>query len=339
MLRMRAILVVLAAIWMAGFIPVEALAGSPEIIERAKKEGEVIWYGGGSGEIDEVINKGFTRKYPFVQAKKFRIQSQKLLVRFEAESRAGKHIADIVRTTDWYIDIFKKKGLLMQYESQERKFYIKELKDPDGYYTALYKQLHAMAYNTKLVSKQDLPRFYDDLLDPKWKGKLGLEDAAYVWFVNLLKIRGESRGVEFMKKLARQNVSLRSGTTLLGNLVAAGEIPLAIDIYAYAIERAKKTGAPVDWHAIEPAIVHTITAGINKNAPHPNAAKLFMSYLLSEEGQKTYLTEGLEPARTGIDPPWVPKGLKLYINSPEIGDKFGDYQRQFHEIFSTKPPN
>ena len=318
------------AFWAA---PTFAFAASPEVIEGAKKEGEVVWYGGGSSEIDEVHGKNFSKKYPFLQVKKSRIQSQRLLVRFEAESRAGKHIADIVRTTDWYIDLFKQKGLLMKYESPERKAFVNELKDRDGFYTALYKQLHAIAYNTRMVRKQDLPRSYDGLLDARWKGQMGLEDAAYVWFVNMLKIRGESQGIEFMKKLARQNVSLRSGTTLLTNLVVAGEIPLVIDIYAYTVERAKKNGAPIDFHVVEPAIVHTIAGGISKNAPHPNAAKLFMDYLLSEEGQRTYLSESIEPARTGIDPAWVPKGIKLHVNSPEIGDKVGYYQKLFADIF------
>ncbi|MBI4522426.1 MAG: extracellular solute-binding protein [Deltaproteobacteria bacterium] len=290
-------------------------------------------------EIDEAINRGFTKKYPFLQARKFRIQSQKLLVRFEAESRAGKHIADIVRTTDWYIDIFKKKGLLLKYESEARKFFADELKDRDGYYTALYLFLHAAAYNTRLVSKSDLPRSYDDLLDPKWKGKLGLEDGAYVWFVNLLKIKGEKRGIDYMKKLGRQNVSLRSGTTLLAILVAAGEIPMAVDLYSYQVERAKKNGAPIDWVAFEPGIVHTVLAGINRNAPHPNAARLFIDYLLSEEGQRIYLAESLQPARTGIYAPWFPRGLKLHVNDPEIGDRFADYQKLFNEIFTSSAPN
>lgn len=313
-------------------------AAGPEIVEGAKKEAEVIWYGGGSSEIDEVINKGFMKKYPFIQAKKFRLQSQRLLVRFEAESRAGKHVTDIVRTTDWYIDIFKKKGLLMRYVSPESQFYGDELKDADGHYTALYKFLHVMAYNRKLVAKQDLPRSYDDLLHPKWHGKIAIEDAAYVWFVNLLKIKGEKQGLEFMKRLARQNVQVRSGTTLLANLVAAGEIPLTIDLYAYQVERMKKNGAPVDWIAVEPAIVHTVLAGINKNAPHPNAAKLFVDYLLSEEGQKIYLSEENQPARKGLYAPWFPQGLKLHVNNPEIGDKFGYYQKQFNEIFSSATP-
>jgi len=309
---------------------------SADIVEAAKKEGEVNWYGGGSSEIDEDINRGFMKKYPFIQAKKFRIQSQRLLVRFEAESRAGKHMADILRTTDWYIDIFKKKNLLLKYDSPERKQIPDELKDRDGFYTALYMFLHVTAYNTRMVSKSELPRSYDDLLNPKWKDKLGLEDAAYVWFVNLLKIKGEKQGIDYMRRLARQNVSLRSGTTLLANLVAAGELPLAIDLYAYNIERTKKSGAPLDWVALDPAIVHTVTAGINRNAPHPNASKLFMDFLISEEGQRIYLSENMQPARRGLAPAWVPKNLKLHINDPEIGDKFGDYQKLFGEIFGAK---
>lgn len=311
-------------------------AASADIVEAAKKEGEINWYGGGSGEIDESINRGFMKKYPFIQAKKFRIQSQRLLVRFEAESRAGKHTADIVRTTDWYIDIFKKKGLLLKYDTPERKNIPDELKDRDGFYTSLYMAVHSLAYNPRMVAKNELPRSYDDLLDPKWKGKLGLEDAAYVWFVNVLKIKGEKPGIEYMRRLARQDVSLRSGTTLLANLVAAGELPLAIDLYAYEIERTKKAGAPLDWVAFDPVIVHTIAGGINRNAPHPNASKLFMDFLLSEDGQRIYLGESMQPTRRGLAAAWFPKNLKLHVNDPDIGDKFGDYQKLFHEIFGGK---
>jgi hypothetical protein len=128
-----------AALFICLLCAVTSQAASADVIEGAKKEGEINWYGGGSSEIDEDINRGFMKKYPFIQAKKFRIQSQRLLVRFETESRAGKHMADILRTTDWYIDIFKKKNLLLKYDSPERKQIPDELKDRDGFlYRALY---------------------------------------------------------------------------------------------------------------------------------------------------------------------------------------------------------
>ena len=313
-----------------------SFAASVDLIEGAKKEGAMDWMGGGSAEVDELINRGFMKKYPFVQARKTRVQSQRLLVRFETESRAGKHTADIVRTTDWYIDIFKKKGLLLQYDPPERKNIPDEMKDRDGFYTSLYLAVHALAYNTRMVPKNELPRSYDDLLDPKWKGKLGLEDAAYVWFVNVLKMKGEKPGIEYMRRLARQDVSLRASTSLLTNLVAAGEIPFAIDLYTDDIERLKKAGAPLDWVAFDPMIVHTIAGGINKNAPHPNAAKLFMDFLLSEDGQRIYQSQNMQPTRRGISAPWLPKNVKLHVNDPDIGDKVGDYQKLFAEIFGKK---
>ena len=142
---------VVLALWYFG--STATYAASADIIDAAKKEGEMNWYGGGSSEIDENINRGFMKKYPFIQAKKFRIQSQRLLVRFETESRAGKHSADIVRTTDWYIDIFKKKNLLLKYDSPERKQFGYEFKDKDGFYTSLYMAVHWLAYNPKLVAK------------------------------------------------------------------------------------------------------------------------------------------------------------------------------------------
>lgn len=139
-----------------------------------------------------------------------------------------------------------------------------------------------------------------------------------------------------MRRLARQDVSLRASTTLLTNLVAAGEIPIAIDLYADDVERTKKAGAPVDWMALDPLIVHTIAGGINKNAPHPNAAKLFMDFLLSEEGQRIYLSENRQPTRRGVNAPWMPKNVKLHVNDPDIGDKVGEYQKLFAEVFGKK---
>ena len=164
----------LSVLLLSLFSAASAYGATADLIEGAKKEGAMDWMGGGSAEIDETMNRAFMKHYPFIQARKTRVQSQRLLVRFETESRAGKHTADIVRTTDWYIDIFKKKGLLLKYEPPERKNIPDELKDRDGFYTSLYLAVHVPAYNTRLLAKNDLPRSYDVLLEPKWKGKFGL---------------------------------------------------------------------------------------------------------------------------------------------------------------------
>ncbi len=336
----RAMLPVGFFLGMCGLIGLtSSWASTPETIEAAKKEGEVVWYGGGSGKEDEAVGQGFTRKYPFIQAKKFRIQSQTMIARFEAESVSGKHVADIVRTTDWYIYVAKQKGLLTKYDSPERKYYSAEFKDPEGYYTAVWKYLHVIAYNTKLVPKAEVPRSYEDLLDPRWKGKIGFVDpvsaSGITWFVNQLRMRGETEGLEFMRKLAAQNVSLRSSSTLLANLVAAGELPIALDLYGYQVEQLKKEGAPINWVALEPAVVHTVLAGISRYAPHPNAAKLFMDYLLSEEGQRIYLSFDYEVTRQGLYPAWFPRGVKQFVSDPQMdSERFNRYQKMFRDVFA-----
>jgi iron(III) transport system substrate-binding protein len=312
---------------------------SPEIIEAAKREGEMVWYGGGSGKEDDAVGEGFTKKYPTIRAKKFRIQSQNMIARFEAESVSGKHVADIVRTTDWYVYVAKQKGLLMKYDSPERKYFGPEFKDSEGYYTALWKYLHVIAYNTTLVPKTDVPRSYQDLLDPKWKGKIGFVDpvsaSGITWFVNQLRMRGEKEGLEFMKKLAAQDISLRSSPQLLASLVAAGELPIALDLYGYQVEQLKKRGAPINFVALEPAVVHTLYGGISKYAPHPNAAKLFMDYLLSEEGQRIYLSFDFEVTRQGLYPAWFPKGVKQFVSDPQMdGERFNRYQKMFRDVFA-----
>ena len=138
------------------------------------------------------------------------------------------------------------------------------------------------AYNTKLIKKESLPKTYRDLLDQKWKGKLGVEGKDEDWFASVVDVTGGGEnGLKFFRDLVATNgLSVRQGHTLLNNLVISGEVPLALNIYNYMPEQAKKKGAPIDWFAIEPAIARSNGVGVARHAPHPNAAMLFYEYLL-----------------------------------------------------------
>ena len=140
------------------------------------------------------------------------------------------------------------------------------------------------AYNTKLIKRESLPKTYKDLLDPKWKGKLGIEGKDEDWFASVVDVMGGGEtGLKFFRDLVATNgLSVRQGHTLLNNLVISGEVPLALNIYNYMPEQAKKKGAPIDWFAIEPAIARSNGVGVARHAPHPNAALLFYEYLLGE---------------------------------------------------------
>ncbi len=125
------------------------------------------------------------------------------------------------------------------------------------------------AYNTSLIKKSELPKTWNDLLDSKWKGRIGIEAKDDDWFATVVQeLGGEKQGLDFFRKLAGTNgISVRKGHTLLNNMVVSGEVPLALTVYNYMPEQAKKKGAPIDWFAIPPAIARSNAVGVARNAP------------------------------------------------------------------------
>jgi iron(III) transport system substrate-binding protein len=172
------------------------------------------------------------------------------------------------------------------------------------------------AYNTSLIKKSDLPKTYQDLLDPKWKGKLGIEAKNDDWFATVVQqMGGEQQGIAYFRKLVEGNgVSVRKGHTLLNNMVVSGEVPMALTVYNYMPQQAKEKGAPIDWFAIEPAVARSNAIGVARNAKHPNAALLLYEYLLGPEGQKALVSIDYVPTNTRVESPV--KGLKIVTTDP-----------------------
>src|SRR5439155_10084312 len=138
-------------------------------------------------------------------------------------------------------------------------------------------------YNTNLVKKADLPKSYDDLLDPKWKGRIAIEADDSDWFAGLVGQLGQERGTKLFRDIAATNgFSVRKGHTLLANLVAAGEVPLALTVFNYTAEQLKRKGAPVDWLPLPPVVSMPNSIAVANAAPHPHAAVLFLDFMLSE---------------------------------------------------------
>jgi iron(III) transport system substrate-binding protein len=171
------------------------------------------------------------------------------------------------------------------------------------------------AYNTNVIKKEDLPKTYADLLNPKWKGKLGLEAKNQDWFSSIVEIMGGGdKGLKFFSDLMAVNgVSPRTGHTLLTNLVVSGEVPMALSVYNYMPEQARKKGAPIDWFALEPAVARSNAVGVALKAPHPAAAVLFHEYMLTD-AQQLMTTIDYVPTNTTVASPL--KGVKILITDP-----------------------
>jgi iron(III) transport system substrate-binding protein len=292
--------------------------------------------------------KEFSKKYPFVRPEVFRSSGEKVQARFLVEHRANVHNADIFQTSIVQVYQLKNAGLLAKYISEESASYTEGFKDPLGYWTAFYLIPYVIGYNTKLVSAKDAPNSYEELLNPKWKGQMiGLETEEYQWFYHLVQILGKEKGLDYMRRLAGQNLQMRKGHTLLAQLVAAGEMALAVVVYSNRVERMRMSGAPIDWVRFKgptdwvrfkgPTITAINAISIPEKAPHPNAAKLFVDFVLSKEGQN--LLRGLRriPARPDVlpDPPSLTKGLNLYAARPEgMIESYNETVTRFDEIFN-----
>ena len=147
----------------------------------------------------------------------------------------------------------------------------------------------------------------------------------------LLKLKGQA----FMEKLAAQQPTVRSGNTLVLQLLAAGEFPISAGVYEYSVEDLKTRGAPVDWIGLEPVITYTVAVSLPSQPPHPYSAKLFIEWLLSREGQEVVNQYGRVPIRDDVDSKYgkILKQHKLLMTDVDLGQKEAEVNATFRKLF------
>ena len=311
-----------------------AAAGKEPWIEGANKEGEVILYASMNLEESNTMIARFEQKYPFVKVKVNRTDSEKLLTKILIEARAKKSFADAIQTLGFAMHTLKKSQQLGHYLTTENGYYAKEYKE-EGYWTTVYTNPYVVAYNSRIVGRENLPRRYEDLLHPMWQGKMMMEPTKVDWFGGVLQVMGKEKGLKYMRELAKQKIMNRIGHDLIAQLVAAGEASLDIDIPAPSVDRVRKRGAPIDWVAFPPAPASLIGIGIASQPVHPNAARLYVDFVLSLEGQKTLAELGRYLARAELmqEQAAKAKGLQMIPVSPELGENIVEYVKLMREIF------
>jgi ABC-type Fe3+ transport system substrate-binding protein len=222
-----------------------------------------------------------------------------------------------------------------KYASPEGKSFPEEFKDPQGWWIAVDAVTRILAYNTKMVGTHEVPKSFADLLDPKWKGKMALPTRQTDWFHAVLRVMGEEKGIEYMKKLAKQEISFHTGKTLITQLLSAGEFPIAIVVNASNVETAKRKGAPVEWVGIEPVAISSGPIVVMAHASNPNTARLFVDFMLSKEGQKIVVSRNRVSLRPDVppNPPRLVQGLKFIHPDPILIEKMQYYTKMYQDIF------
>ena len=308
-----------------------------DIKQAAETEGKMVFYASFNANDSKVLIDGFKQLHPKIDGTFYRATDAKLMERILTEGRAGRNLWDVVMTSSFYGYNLKKRGMLTVYDSPERKFYRDGYKDPQATWTSIFTNYGAFGFNTRNVPKTSIPKSYNDLLKPEWKGNIGIDSRPYEWFGTLVKAMGDEKGLAYMRELAKQ-VQLRNGRTILSQLTAAGEFKGALSAYSQTFETMKPAGAPVDWVYLNPVFANIHPTGISAKAPHPNAGKLFVDFVLSKRGQELVRGMSRIPDRTDTPPEQARyiEGIKPAFAPAEVLENFEAYAKSFHDIFGGR---
>jgi iron(III) transport system substrate-binding protein len=298
----------------------------------ARKEGELVWYSTMNRENSQELINLFEKEHPYVRVKLLNGSAVQTMTRVTSEYGAKSYLFDITHIRGLFLAPLRKRQIIAAYRSPFRDALRPGYKDNEGYFNAIFTQGQLFLANRNLLKPQDYPKSIEDLLAPRWKGQLGMDDESYDWLAALIDYYGDEKGKQIAERLGRQQLNLRKGNNLLGQLVAAGEIPLMIDGYNHTGYLLKSKGAPIEILFPEPYVVAKTPTGIwiGARAPHPHSAALFVDFLLSKRGQEVMAAQGRWVSRQEVKYLVDPGNRRVQTVSPL---KWGERANELVELF------
>ncbi len=342
MQRLKSFVCVLAACVLPAFPAVAAEPASiqslldsqkgdrQELIEQARKEGTLTVYTSIANAVAQKLKADFEEKYD-VKVNLWRAGDRSILQRLGSEAQAGKPGADIVNMGTLEMEMLHREKMLQPVSSPLHDGLIAGSIAPHKEWVSTFVNPVVQAYNTGIIRKEDLPQSYKDLLDPKWKDKLGIEATDEEWFSSVVNSMGEEAGLKYFRDLVAGNgLSVRNGHSLLNNLVAAGEVPLGLTVYGHSVISAQKKGAPIDYILLQPRVAVSFSMGVAAKPQHPHAALLFYEYMLTD-GQKVFAQSNYVPTRKNIETPFSNVEFTI-VDKAKFLDEFDKWHELWQEI-------
>ena len=319
-----------------------AFAADATLIDAAKKEGRVTWYT--VQIVDQIVRpiiSGFQRKYG-IQVEYVRANSLELALRISNEAKAGRVQASVFDGTSATV-VLKSENLVEKWTPDVDL--PRHLFDPEGYWVASNYYINTPGVNTDLVPKGMEPKTFEDLLDPKWKGRMAWNvqpsvSAGQGFVGSVILAMGEEKARAYFSKLSKQNIAqLRvSGRQVLDQVIA-GEYAIGLQIFNNHAFISASKGAPVDWVKLQPPLVSYSVMSVPKGAPQPNAGKLLIDFMVSEEGQKIFADAGelpVHPKARLRDPTMIPDGQNFkgtFLSPEKLASDLVIWSRIFDEYF------
>lgn len=299
-------------------VPATLLGADASLIEGAKREGRLVFYTTMDIQNSSALVDAFSKKYPFIKGDLVRLGGTAMVSRIMTEAQAGANRFDVAVGISPSFTPMRERNLIAPYLSPEFPNLYDDLYDPKGYWSTVYLNTLVLGYNSKAIARNELPKTYDDLLKPQFRQKFIIDIENYDVFVALSQEWGQEKAIAYFQALAKQIPVYLRGNTNRANFVSVGERSMTL-VYAQVIERMKQSGAPVDWIPLEPVAVELNVAMLAAKAAHPNAARLFIDYLISKEGQEFLKTFRRVGPRKDVkaDPPKLFEGFRRRVVSPD----------------------
>ena len=306
-----------------------------KLIAGAKKEGTVSIYTSLQTTDIGKLAAAFEKKYG-VKVISWRAGSEDIVQRSVQEARANRNTVDVLETNGPELESMHRENILQAVKSPYLSDLIAPAILPHGEWVGTRLNVFVQAYNTNKVKKAELPKTWEDLANPRWKGRLGIEQEDSDWLAGIFADIGDARARKVFKDIVSTNgISVRKGHTLLTQLVVSGEVPLALTIYNYKAEQLKQQKAPIDWFVIGNAVARPNGMAVARKAPHPHAAVLFYDFELSPEGQQIIANLEFVPTSKKIDTPLNKVPMK-FVDAKVAIDEYDKWKGLYRQLFNIR---
>ena len=302
----------------------------------AETEGTVRVYADFTRRETEELTRLLTRRYPKLQVEWTHGSDRQLLARALAERNAGGTVWDVF--VGDAAPALVASVPVARWVPPEAAAIRPELLDPQGQWFPLALTHHVLEYNPELVPFASRPTAYETLREPRFFGRLAVEDESLTWLKGMLESRGQQGALDLLRPLAAQGVATRRTPTDLSAYLAAGWHAVAVVNRLDAVERDRRTGAKAAWVAIEPVIVQPTAVVVADDAPRPNGARLVANFLLSADAQHALATSGRIPARADVDPEpqGLVRGLRTHRTLPPIGRQEQELRALYADLWADR---
>jgi len=304
------------------------------LIEGAKREGSLTLYSNMPTDDNTALIGAFERKYG-IKVNLYRASSEEVRQRVLNEARARRFEVDFVLNNSPAMEALNTERLLHEVKSPHLAELMPAVVPPYRTWAGFCLNVLVSAYNTNLVKKAELPNNYQDLLDPKWKGKIAIEADDSDWFAGLVEHMGQDEGIKLFREIAETNgFSVRKGHTLMANLISAGEVPLGLTIFNYTAEQLKKRGAPIDWFTLDPLVAHPNAIALAANAPRPHAAVLTFDFMLSD-AQQLFADREYVVTNTKVKAP-LDRNTVHILDAAKVVAEGEKWQRLYTQVITSR---